>query len=231
MQNFKICLAVALMLAVTFVQAQDEEVSEFKPKGGDHNLELRLAPLSGTPISIPGIRYRNFQDSKSAFRLNVFLGYDRNSTITQEEDGDRDLEELRDINSNFDLTIRPGYEIHFGGTDRLSPYFGGELDLGFGRSREVNERQDGDGDVLQATTRNGYFRIGLNAVAGFDYYIAKNLYLGTELGYGFGFNLPSATRIEDDDSDIDDVETSTGNTRTFNLAPTVVGQIRIGYIF
>ena len=65
--------------------------------------------------------------------------------------------------STFNLGV--GYERHMSGTDRMSPYLGGGIGIG---SSNLNEETD--------------FSFGANAVAGMDYYIFENIYMGLELG-------------------------------------------------
>ena len=66
------------------------------------------------------------------------------------------------------MNINLGYERHMSGTDKMSPYLG--AGLGFSSSNL-------DGDRT--------YDFGLNMLAGMDYYIVQNIYLGLELGLTF----------------------------------------------
>ncbi|MFZ6050534.1 hypothetical protein [Halocola ammonii] len=221
-------LTAVLAIAVAFsAQAQDGGI--MKQQGGENNIELQLAPLGGSPISIGGIRYRKFTTATTAIRADVFVGFSNNSTITQQEDSDNDLEELRDVDTEVSISISPGIEMHLEGTNRLSPYYGGVLNIGYARMSTKSEVQVGD-DVESSTTTDGTLTLGLNGVFGFDYYFAKNIYIGAELGFGLAFESELDTKTTySDDSLGDDTETANGSS--FNLGPNVVGQIRTGILF
>ncbi|MBK5285402.1 MAG: hypothetical protein JJE25_08350, partial [Bacteroidia bacterium] len=84
---------------------------------------------------------------------------------------------------------------------------------------------------------------GLNLIAGCDYYIAKNLSLGAELG--FGFSMTSHPDVEDQWLK-QTVTTSGTNTSvsysvenkskeiqgtSMQVGPNVVGQFKLGWLF
>lgn len=264
--------AALFCLAGTDVQAQ-------KQIGGDKNFEFNFAPLGGNPIGINGIRFRYFNSETSAIRATIFVGGMRSEDPYADVDaiefelGDQTYtngERLNDINSSFDFTIRAGYEKHFDGTDRVSPYIGGEIDFGSGNSKTTQERftltgtQEGDNIVASApvlwelTETTPYTRFGVNAVAGFDFYFADNVYLGAELGFGFSrtntgdsefefdndnayfygiSNGTSITAANGDDSEFYspggdgnaiDIPTLNGTSQAWG--PTVNGQIRLGVL-
>lgn len=240
-------IVAAALLTVGSVSAQ-------KQTGGENNLEVNFTPLGGSPISINGLRFRKFTSESSAVRVNVFIGSSSDKTVKAQE-GELNPEDptspvLYMWDRSFDLTIRPGYEIHFDGTDRLSPYVGAELDFGIGSTSTEEEFWSSDSPtefdpednvVWSGTDKDGYVRIGLNLLAGFDFYFADNIYLGGELGFGFANTSMRDSEFEtdnqqawsvfatgDDDSDLPDpIE----NGSTFNVGPTVNGAIRLGFLF
>ena len=85
------------------------------------------------------------------------------------------------------VSIRPGFEKHMAGTERLSPYCGAEIAITMVTSKEVKEGANGDGSVNKTTTKgaDGSLSFGAGLLAGVDYYIAKSLYLGAEIGFFF----------------------------------------------
>lgn len=231
---------LALLSCVFFsakIQAQD-----FKAKSGAKNLELQMAPLGGTPLSINGLRFRYFLSDNSAFRVNFFVGYNKTTTVDSQADSsgsDPMIPELHTYESGLTFNLRPGYEMHFTGTDRLSPYAGAELDFGMATSKKVEESIEIDGttiNTITATTKGekGYLRVGLNAVLGCDVYIVKSLYIGAEMGIGFQINKESIIKHESTakgwnpnaDGNRDEVQ-----GKSFDFGPNVIGQFRIGYIF
>jgi opacity protein-like surface antigen len=221
-----ILLASCISLVAVAAHAQH------KPASGERTLEVNFAPLGGTPVSIGGIKYRSFSSETSAFRLGLFLGYGSTSTVTQDEDSDNDAVELKDKKSTFNISLQPGIEKHFAGTDRLSPYIGGVLSIGYGMTNEREEVQVPDEEVGATITKGGSLDLGLNAIAGFDFYVAEKLYLGTEIGFGLAMHSDLKKKVTHDNiEDAEDSESKVNNKSTFNLGPNVVGQLRLGWVF
>lgn len=225
--------AATLGTALSQDEATMSTSSGFKPSAGDKTLEVQFAPLGGNPISIGGIRARKFTSATSALRLNVFLGYNTSSEITQQEDGDADLKELKDVTSSFTFDIRPGIESHFGGSEKLSPFIGAELVLGFRSSTTKSDYQDADDNVqtdkiINENSGDGYLQLGLNGLAGVDFYFAKNLYLGTEIGFGLLWAKDGTQKVKPAEGDApDDVKRGS----SFDLGPVFTSQIRLGWVF
>ena len=246
----KIITTSALFLSVcTLTMAQD--ASDFKPAAKANNLELNFVPLNGKPIQLTYIRYRRFLSESTAFRLGIGLSYSStkadsvfNSNLTAGTTVSEDYKKRQ-----FGWNIRPGYEKHFAGTNRLSPYIGAELDLAGQSSKEVTPTGlDAGGTTDQfviQTDKNknkgGFFRVGANVVAGFDCYITKHLYLGTEFGFGFQMvkysdhkmtttypsTYPAVTPPAVDPGNPD----PSSQGREVNFGPNFNSAIRLGYIF
>jgi opacity protein-like surface antigen len=218
----KLLIAALALTSAVALNAQDV----YKQTGGEQNLEFQFAPLGGSPIGIAGIKYRKFTDANTAMRAEVFLGF--GSTTDVMLAGDPDNTELNEVNSNFDISIAAGIEKHWTGTDRLSPYYGGVVSLGYGRTGNKTEFLAGT-DVEENTTRDGSLTIGLNAIAGMDFYFADNIYLGAELGFGLAFTTLFDTVSETSVEGVDAVETPNGSS--FNIGPNVLPRIRLGFLF
>lgn len=222
-------MAVALA-CVTGASAQ-------KQQGGEKNLEVQFAPLGGNPVSISGIRLRIFNSESSAIRLGLFLGGTSTETIQQEADNDIDALELIDTDKSFDFSIRPGYEMHFAGTDRLSPYVGAELLFAMSNTTTDDQEQyideDSDPQVMTATTKGGTSTIGLNLVAGVDYYFSDAIYLGAEMGFGFANtkDKDNETSYENAPDGFDASTSTVGNTKNASWGPNYQGTIRLGWLF
>ncbi|XWN38762.1 MAG: hypothetical protein ROO71_07365 [Balneola sp.] len=191
-----------------------------KPEKGDWVAEVNFSPFSSSPVSINYLRARKFIENKKAFRLGVFLGAD-----IQKPDEDQK-------NSTFEINIRPGIEMHFDGTEKLSPYIGGELDLAYKKSgstfsANANQEFTIEGAWSSFGQERGFYRIGLNAIAGADFYIARQLYLGTEFGFGFEF-IKQADIVEKFNG------TATNEVKggsTFQLGPNFNSALRLGFKF
>ncbi|MGB3868394.1 MAG: hypothetical protein WBG34_08770 [Flavobacteriales bacterium] len=232
-------LVVAVLMAgIGSTVAQEQ----YRPVGGEKNLELMVAPLGGSPITMAGIKYRNFSSATSAFRMGVFLGFDNKTTITQDENSDTKALELKKKESTITIGLQPGIEKHLTGTERLSPYFGGYVDLNFTTKNKKDDTQltlaNGNNELGYNQTKSGSLGIGLNAVAGFDYYLAKSMYLGTELGFGVSTSMPMKNKNENVVLNADGTGTTTvsgdgkkDNVSKLQVGPNVVGQIRLGWLF
>lgn len=216
--------------AVTSVVAQ-------KQTGGEKNLEVQFAPLGGNPVSISGIRLRIFNSESSAIRIGFNVGGTSSKEITQEADNDIDALELSSTDKTFNFSIRPGYEKHFAGTDRLSPYVGAELLIGIARETSIVEEQysdnSGDPQMMTTTTKSGTTTFGLNLVAGTDFYFADNIYLGAEIGFGFSRSADGdqETTYENAPDGFDDTTSILGNQTNMGWGPNFQGTLRLGWLF
>jgi len=222
MKNYLLIAAFVLFIGSS-VNAQDV----YKQQGGEKNVEVLFSPLGGSPIGINGIKYRSFTSATSAWRANVFIGFNNDSDVML-GGGNDGMGELNSSSSEFTIAIAPGIERHFAGTDRLTPYYGGEAVISFMRMTDKMEYNSA-GDTEEITTKNGSFGFGLNGIFGADYYFADNIYIGFELGFGFQFTSESDTVIEDSAEGAEDVESPNGSS--INLGPNAVGQIRAGVLF
>jgi hypothetical protein len=224
MKTSSLFVTCVLALTVHFGAAQ-------KQSSGDHSLELQVAPLGSEPVKISGIRFRHFNDDKTALRLTAFLGGSRSKTITQEADGD--LLELQSLSSDRSLTLRPGFEKHFDGNDKLSPYIGAEALLQVDWTKSSTESQwftESQIATTVSSTRNS--TLGLNAVAGMDYYFGEQVFFGLEMGFGFSKEMRgiSKTDYDNPESSMENTD-SKGNATSFNWGPTYQGTFRLGWLF
>ena len=215
----------------TTSNAAGEVDSEFRPQAGDMSLEVQFEPFGDDPIGLGGIRARFFSTPRKALRMNVFIGYDVDTEITQQENSDANLEELKDRNSVFSVNIRPGYEWHTKGTEKLSPYFGFEVDLAYQTSTFKTEDQNGASvNYTKFINQDGFLRFGLNAVAGFDFYFSKKIYAGTEMGFGGSATRLLDTKVKSDAPNFQEPD-PVNRAGSFDLGPNVNVDIRLGYVF
>jgi outer membrane protein W len=206
--------------------------AQYKPAAGERTLEVNFAPLGGTPVSIAGIKYRKFTSETSAFRLGLFLGYSSTTTTTQDENSTLSQVELQDKEGKMTINLQPGIEKHFAGTERLSPYIGAVLNLGYGMNSKKEESQQPNNAVGAKTTKGGTLDLGLNAVAGFDYYVANKLYLGSEIGFGVGMTTDMTNKVSYDNiAGAQDSDSKKDNKSKLNVGPNVIGQLRLGWVF
>jgi len=222
------------MIFTSSVNAQDKE-SSFKPVPGSNGLEISFDPSAifatgGNQFSLQNslIKYRKFTTETSVLRLSANVSYGSNVKITQQEDQFPDALELKRKRRNYGLTLLPGIEKHFTGTDRLSPYIGAEALIGYHLYSDKREYQDIK-DVETVKTTDGIFLLGVGVLAGVDYYIAESLYLGIELKYGMTYNNQLKTKTTDSGDDDNDLERNNGSS--FSFSPSITGNFRIGWNF
>ena len=227
----KYLLFVFVLPVLVYGQDLSQEVNEYKPQAGEKTLELQFEPFGDNPLDINGIRLRWFKSEQKAIRLNVFLGLSNDSQITQQEDSDLNLKELKDKDFSFTAAIRPGMEKHFKGTSKLSPYFGWEGEVAYRTSSSKTESQNGnDVNYIKRNNDTGYIRLGINALAGFDFYVAKKLYLGAEFGFGASWTKLLSVKIKSDITGFQEPDPEKRGS-SFDIGPNVNAQIRLGYAF
>lgn len=210
-----------------------------KQIGGDKNFEVNMAPFGNTPISINGIKFRYFTEEDFAYRVEFNMGGKNVQTITEQSTDEHDA--LAMTESSFKFSIRPGVEKHLKGTNNLSPYFGAFLDFTSENAKVKDERWGTydtavTPDYSSKTTVDGSTSIGLSAVAGADYYVVDNLYLGLELSFGW-----MRTKMKDTTYDYERIDLYEGdanatkpdpseNGKMSTWGPGVNALIRVGYL-
>ena len=221
---------IAMCASMFYVTTEAQ--TTYKQSAGAKNLEVNFAPLGGSPISIGGIKFRYFASENKAYRLNVFLGSTSKKEITQDANGSNP--ELTTKSNEMNISIRPGIEKHMAGTDRLSPYIGAELNLTFNTSKEEKEAQNADNTKNTTTTKGkkGYTSLGIGAVSGVDFYFAKSIYMGAEIG--FALNMTSNSKVKTEISGDPNITTNPSDSKgdsSFQFGPTFISAIRLGWLF
>ena len=221
-----------IIFAVAMAMFSGMAQTQFKPEKGDFTTELQFRPFSfvlnvddesinTSPFSIDGFRFRGFINEKFAIRANIKLDYglEKSSDDVDRKNNDYYLSHtvgktyLR--KGMFAIGIAPGFEYHFGKSERLSIYTG--VDLFFGIAKYKYE-QDDDLTTTNTDPYSGYetvtrtqmkmtsnsvwpyyagydrtvyfnershFTLGANVFLGVDFYIYKGLYVGAELGISY----------------------------------------------
>jgi hypothetical protein len=214
--NKIITLSLILMCSLAAI-AQDDESR--KPPAKAWTTEVNFDPFAAGPVSISYIRLRKFVTEKTAFRMGVSLGL-------KDETPDKDISR-----NTFELNLRPGFEWHMVGTDRISPYYGVELDFATKTSDEKGDEDFNEYTVDGAWSNGserGYTRIGANFIVGVDVYIIKRLYMGTEIGFGFENTKESNVKVKDGDGTI--LNEDKGGKR-MQVGPNFNSSIRLGFVF
>ncbi|HBW85508.1 MAG TPA: hypothetical protein DEF82_01815, partial [Crocinitomicaceae bacterium] len=146
---------------------------------------------NGLKWNAPNLRMRYFVNDNIAARVQVGLGdgvtpSSEKYTFSENADGSGALGSQTIKRSAINLGI--GAEYHLSGTDKMSPYFFGGLNFGTGSYKETWDNSDGTDYVsgLTGEIKAGISSFGLGLGAGFDYYIAENIYMGLEMGLNWG---------------------------------------------
>ena len=155
------------------------------------------------------------------------------------------------IKKRTTLSLNLGAEKHLTGTKRLSPYFGAEIAFGLKRSSNSIENSTGkttvngawqnlvyyaNGNQSNLSTsfeEPGYTSIGVNFIAGFDFYLAKHIYCGYELMYSFSYlkNALISTDYTSKSGSSSSVIYPDVKGSQFEMGPQLLNGIRLGFVF
>lgn len=179
------------------------------------------------------LRGRYFVTNGLALRLGL------NVNVASEKDNfygtgidDGKVGTLRETESLFMVNL--GVEKHFGGTDRLSPYVGADLLLGMFSESAKAENTNGTSyvqDFMMESSGPGASGVGLRAVFGADFYFAKHVYLGAEAGLGFFASKEGTTTVTTTVGGVTTTTETLSPGSSFNLSPSVITGVRIGFVF
>lgn len=230
----KLFLPLVALFASATVMAQD-----FKPVAGNVTLEANVNLLGGSVNlnnSLNQIKARYFLSDDMAVRVGFGLGMSTTKNVAN-----TDSSWTEDKMSSWSFS--PGIEKHFEGTDRLSPYAG--LDIMIGGANFKGESLDINGFGKTETTYEGitstgdraYGMFGVNLVAGTDFYFAKHIYLGYEIGFGFSSQKDkdwTTTSTSTSGTTTTTVTTESGKdegTKWSGISANVRNGIRFGFVF
>lgn len=216
-----LCVVVAIMVLHTnSLDAQD-----FKHEAGDFSAEVNFSPFSSNPVQLDYIKIRKFVTDNSAIRIGLKLDFD------SEEGTDSEFNPVDYTKRAFELNSRIGFEKHFEGTGRLSPYGGIEVELAFktasadfesqGTKYQIDGAWDTDG------TQRRFTRMRANIIMGADFYFMKKAYLGIELGYGYMFQDFQKYRVKSEDYPADEYQGKV----IYKLGHNVQNAIQLGFNF
>lgn len=229
----KLILSAALFAGLAFgANAQSTSTSDegaIKPVAGEVTMEANVSLLNGgvsLSNSLNQLRGRYFLSDNMAIRLGINLSY--NSDAPRPEVESRTME----------FSLAPGIEKHFAGTNRLSPYVGADLLFGF-KSVHFEDETDRGGGIdrieidgsLDNGNNRGHFLVGLAGVAGCDFYVARHLYFGYELGLELSSTKLSEVETTTTFDNGRSIKVTSPDESTFNFGPRVRNGIRVGFVF
>ena len=199
----KIAIAFSLILTTAFtVNAQEED--RLKPVDGDWGFSLNISGIINNIVvennkdsmNHYNLFARHYLKDDLALRLGFGTTYLNNNTFNEDSvtiaSGNRALQTVDSTTSRFDFKVSVGIEKHLGTTRRLDPYVGADLSiirLGATKTDVDIEQIDVTGTANESTSiqNDGGAGFGLGAIAGFNYFLSKNLSIGAEFGYAYSY--------------------------------------------
>lgn len=155
-------------------------------EGNNSSLEvgLNIGENGGESFSAPALKYRYFIAPNMAVRFGLSLdGSKTTETFYENADYTGSTGTAEDKSGSW--SVSPGFEYHFAGTDKLSPYAGVSLMFGGMKNNSTTTNSDGNSWVDQYSSENESkgSMFGWGLVAGVDFYFAENIFVGAEFGY------------------------------------------------
>ncbi len=212
-KNFFTLIALSLCANFTFAQKAIQNDLTFE---ATLNLQVGGAPIN---FQISEIKMRYFLKNNFALRTRFSFDFSNNTNYVYNALNPNILPfSLKSKQSNFNLGL--GIEKHFNGTEKLSPYFGGEIGFGID-ANSLNGVNTYDGQSYSErstftaqTINSNSFYAGL--IFGADYYIVPSVYIGAEIGYGFAIQNYGTRQIWNSNSS-QVIENSLGSGMGFGL--------------
>jgi hypothetical protein len=221
---------------------------------GHVTTELNINPFQGELSlnnALNQIKVRYFISNKTAMRIGLSLSSRKstvdNSTVYGPSPYNQENEKKTStVGLNF------GFEKHFKGTKRLSPYISAELVVA-SKSSSHTIKSTSQTNMPNTTTEvkikgawqtitspnnnyvtygyeeRAFFQYGMNLVGGFDFYVARNFYVGYEIAFAL-------LKTEYKKIDIT-TKPSTGSPnpdisqKDFSVGPNLINGIRVGFVF
>lgn len=227
----KAILAISA-IAMT-IGANAQEFTSYKPFAGNLTTELGLTGgIFNSEVKLSEgalLRGRYFLNDQTALRLGLNI-----SSQSDKQNFWKDSTSTKGVltDRTSQININLGYEKHFKGTNRLSPYVGGDVLLGFGSNKTIGDNTDG---TSYSATRSfdmktSNFSWGVRGVVGADYYFAKNVYLGVEAGLGFMNEIGGKTKGSSTNGTTTTNYEFKSEGSTFNFNPSIVTGVRLGFV-
>lgn len=246
-----------LLATVVCLLASANSFAQYKPEAGTITTEVQFNPFNqnNENFSIDGLKLRYFFNEKHALRLN--LGFGVNSNKFTDEGVINDTEWNTDLKSKTgNFTLGVGYEYHIDVAPRLSVYLGGETGFTVTNAKTTVYGETGNSETdvtfknyynsnvgsfdpdytnpLAGLNPTGAFSFNLKLLTGFDFYMYKGLYCGTEFGLGLQTSKFKNVEIEGKvaGTDIDKKAYEDKSKRTsVNVAFSAIPAIRLGWRF
>ncbi len=207
-----------------------QESNEFKADPGKFMMEVGFSPIAGAvnEVNLMGGQLRAIYIVSEKIELKLGLGFGINKVSSDNgEVGDAWAESSTRVSS---FSINPGFNYLFKGTPKLEPYIGAELGFGMSSSKSVAETKV-EKTVEKNKDINRYNTIEVSALTGFNYFFAKNIFVGVEVGLGVGVDVLKGSYTETELNGKTEKEESVGESHEVSFTPLVTPTIRLGWAF
>ncbi len=190
-------------------------------------LQIMDKPLG---IVFNELKVRYFVSEKRAYRARGLVSMSNNN-ITINGSGGKNANV---IESKQSLNLGVGFEDHFKSKNHISPYWGAEVLIGLeGVNLDGTNTDDGltFKPDYKVRSENTEFAFYVGGIAGLDYYLNSNFYIGTEIRYGYqSKNLGNVSKTVFDPAGNASSSGSSLGTNT-KLEMSYTPGVRIGYKF
>ncbi len=233
--------SLLLLAAIQFAFSQDT----LKAVKGKYTTELNVNPFEGE-VSFNNllnqIKIRTFISDQYALRLAFNTDFVKNINDAENVYGPSPYKSEQTQKSST-IGVNFGIEKHFAGTQRLSPYIGAEVFYGNKSSSQENRGKNASGELQereikgawygsqQSYIERGYNQGGLNLLAGFDFYIAKNFYFGYEMAWGYSTLKYKDVEVTYKPMPDDGNPLGETDIKEVKFGANLINGIRLGFIF
>ena len=229
-KSFTMFLAAAAVCLGSAAYAQ-------KPTAGSVTTEVNLSLTSGNTTDLigGGLSFRYFLNETGAVSLG--FGILTNKTENKfAENADGTGGEGTQTLSSSTIVFRPGYQKHFAGSDKVSPWVGFELPISLNSSKEEwdNLNDDGSGlyyeDGTTAEVKDGSTSFGLILNGGADWWFTDGMYMGIQVGWGYSTSKDKDTEVTFSSGGTTTTYKSPGS-KSGGLVAGTTGGLRFGFKF
>jgi len=159
-------------------QLSQIQISNVEKMEDGFTVELTASPFNPSySLLAPGyIRVRKILSESAAFRLGLWGNVSDNQIAPES------------VENTWLVSIRPGYEFHFEGGEKVTPYVGADLVFDMKNSQFESSTNPSLTGALDVNGRErSYWQAGLQLVSGFDYHLGTHFYMGMEVGFQYAY--------------------------------------------
>lgn len=225
-KSFTMFLAAAAVCLGSAAYAQ-------KPTAGSVTTEVNLNLTTGNTTDLigGGLSFRYFLNETGALTLGFGILSDKSEeTFTENSDGTGSTG--TQTISTSTIVFRPGYQKHFAGSDKVSPYIGVELPIALNSDKEEWSNFDGTeyADDFSKEIKGGSTSFGLNLVGGADFWFTDGMFVGVQVAWGYSSSKQKDTETTTE-TPVDSETTTRPGGKSGGLSAGTTGGLRFGFKF